>query len=162
MPALDKVLDHMTAQGASSVTLKTGEAIALVTERGSRPLMQKTLSDADVIAYIRELAGPAERGALDARTPVLFTYRGFRVRVRFVASGAEAELLPGAEAADEAPAADAESAPADAPPATPAAAAAPPPPPRRPRPTSSPTWRSARPSTRAPPASRPSTSSSRR
>jgi twitching motility protein PilT len=132
MPALDKVLDHMTAQGASSVILKTGEALALVTERGSRPLMQKTLSEADVIAYIRELAGPAERGALDARTPVLFTYKTFRVRVRFLAGGAEAEILPGADApaeAEEAPAAEvaaaADPAPAAAAPSAAAPAAAP-------------------------------------
>jgi twitching motility protein PilT len=115
MPALDRILDHMVAQKAAAVTLRTGETPQLHSEKGARPILQKTLADGEVLAYLRELAGPPERAALEARTPVAFTYRDFRVRVDFPPSGAEARISPPDQPAAAAP----EAAPAPAPTPTP-------------------------------------------
>ncbi len=127
MPALDKVLDHLLAQKASALTLRAGEPMALVTGAGSRPIAQRSFSAAEVAAYLREIAGPAERASIEAREPAFFTYRDFRCRVQFGPGGIDAEIRPGAAAppAQEAPAAAPAAEPAGQPPPEPPAATEP-------------------------------------
>ena len=94
MAALDKILDSMNARGADLFTLKSAEIPLLHSARGAQPVGANPLSDQQVLAYLRELAGPVERVALDAREAVVYTYRDFGVAVAFSASGAEAEIRP--------------------------------------------------------------------
>ena len=83
MAALDKVLDHLLAQKAAALTLRAGAPMELATGTGTRPIAQRTFSAAEVAAYLREIAGPAERAAIEAREPVAFSYREFTCQVQF-------------------------------------------------------------------------------
>ncbi len=94
MAALDKILESMAAHGADRFTLKSGEAPLLHTERGTKPVGSSPLSTNRVLAYLRELAGPAERGAIEARESVAFAYRDFTVAVTFPGEGVEAQVCP--------------------------------------------------------------------
>ena len=119
MAALDKILDSMAARKAGLFTLRSGEVALLHAGQGTQPVGSTPLAEERVLAYLRELAGPAERAALAARQPVSFAYRGFAVAVAFPAGGAEAEIRPPASG---------RASPAELPPAPSC-------PPPRPRPT---------------------------
>ena len=111
MAALDRILESMAGRGAGLFTLKTGEAPLLHAGRGAQPVGSGPLAEERVLAYLRELAGPEERAALETRAAVSFTYRGFVVAVAFPPGGAEAEIrpvpVPCAPSADAAAAAEA-------------------------------------------------------
>ncbi|HEY5998759.1 MAG TPA: type IV pilus twitching motility protein PilT [bacterium] len=96
MAALDRVLDSMASRKAELLSLKTGGIPLLHSERGTQPVGSAALGEERVLAYVRELAGPAESAALEARESVSFAYRGFSVTVTFPAGGAEAEIRPAA------------------------------------------------------------------
>jgi twitching motility protein PilT len=96
--ALDKTLESMVVHKADLFSLKSGETPLFHTARGTKPVGAAPLAEERVLAYLRELAGPAERAALDAREPVAFGYGAFRVAVSFSAGGVEAEIRPEAAA----------------------------------------------------------------
>ena len=96
MAALDKTLESMIARKVDRFSLKSGETPIFHSARGSQPVGSNPLSAEKVLAYLRELAGPGERAALEAREAVSFTYRDFTVAVAFPAGGVEAEIRPAA------------------------------------------------------------------
>ena len=94
MAALDKVLESMAPSGAHLLSLSSGDVPLLHVEGGTRPVHPKPLDESQVILYLRELAGPAEKQALEKRAPATFRYKGYEVKVEFPASGAAAEIRP--------------------------------------------------------------------
>ncbi|MHB8836373.1 MAG: type IV pilus twitching motility protein PilT [Candidatus Methylomirabilia bacterium] len=127
MAALDKTLESMIAHKADLFSLKSGQTPLFHTGNKTRPIGSSPLSTDRVLAYLCELAGPAERSELEARTPVTFTYRDFAIAVAFPDGRVEAEVRP-ASAATPAPAADEAASPSADPTETltpPPAAAAP-------------------------------------
>ncbi len=112
MAALDKILDSMVARGATLFSLRAGEIPLFHTPRGTQPVGSNPLAEERVLAYLRELAGPQERGALESREAVTFPYRGFQVAVGFEGGALEARISP-------------EAAPVEPPAPAPAAAPAP-------------------------------------
>jgi hypothetical protein len=101
---LDRILDQMAARKARVLTLAAGEIPQLHAERGALAVGSAPMTDERVLAYLRELAGPAERAALEAREDVTFAYRGFLVAVAFLEGRIESRITP---AAAEEPAAEA-------------------------------------------------------
>jgi len=97
--AVDKILESMIASKAELFSLKSGELPLLHTALGSRPVGSSPLTEERVLAYLRELAGPAERAALEDRADLTFAYRDFTVAVTFPAGGVEARVRPGSGAA---------------------------------------------------------------
>ncbi|MDP1603270.1 MAG: hypothetical protein Q8M03_08395, partial [Legionella sp.] len=77
MAALDKILESMTARKVDLFSLKAGETPLFHTGRATQPVGSSPLSTERVLAYLRELAGPSERAALEARVAVTFVYRDF-------------------------------------------------------------------------------------
>jgi twitching motility protein PilT len=100
--ALDKILESMIARKADCFSLKTGETPLFHTGRATQPVGTAPLTTDRVLAYLRELTGPAERAALEARERLTFAYGSFQVTVSFPADGVEAQIRP--EAAEPAPA----------------------------------------------------------
>ena len=96
MAALDKTLESMIARKVDLFSLKSGETPIFHSGRGSQPVGSNPLSAEKVLAYLRELAGPGERAALEAREAVSFTYRDFTISVVFPAGEVEAEIRPAA------------------------------------------------------------------
>jgi len=94
MAALDKLLDAMAPRGATALQLKTGEAPQFQTPSGLQPVAKATLQEAHVVAYLKELATPAEQARLDQRRPLHFVYREFQVDVSFGPAGVEAHIFP--------------------------------------------------------------------
>ena len=114
MAALDRILDSMADRKAGLFSLRTGEVPLLHAGQGTQPVGSSPLAEERVLAYLLELAGPAERAALEARAAVSFAYRGFAVAVTFPPGGAEAEIRPAAAPPAGAPIADPGSAAFDA------------------------------------------------
>ncbi len=122
MAALDKTLESMIARRADLFSLKAGEIPLFHTGRSTQPVGSSPLTEDRVLAYLRELAGPAERAAFEARAAVTFTYRDFTIAVAFPAGRVEAEIRPGSGAAPALSAVEA-AVPPPGPSAPPAAAA---------------------------------------
>jgi twitching motility protein PilT len=101
MAALDKVLDSMAPSGAHLLTLKAGEVPLLHTAAGSSPVHKQPLTAAQVLSYLRELAGPAERQALEGGGPASFLYRTFRIDVEKVSGDVSAKITPVQKSAGE-------------------------------------------------------------
>jgi len=99
MAALDKVLDTMAPSGAHLLTLKAGEVPLLHTAAGSRPVHNQPLNEGQVLLYIKELAGTADRQALEGGGPASFVYRGFQVEVQEGPNGYSARITPAGESA---------------------------------------------------------------
>jgi len=95
MAALDKILESMTARKADLFSLISGETPLFHTGRATQPVGSNPLTEERVLAYLRELAGPAERVALEAREAVIFAYRNFTIAVAFPAGRIEAQVRPG-------------------------------------------------------------------
>ncbi len=92
MAALDKTLESMAARKAELFSLKAGGIPLFHSSRGTQPVGASPLSEERVLAYLRELTGPAERASLEAREAVTFTYRTFTVAVAFPEDGVEAQI----------------------------------------------------------------------
>ena len=143
MAALDKILESMTARKADLFSLKSGEVPLFHTGSGTPAVGSSPLTEERVLAYLRELAGPAERAALEAREAVTLRLpRLHASRSRFPPAASRPRSCPARRPARPAR-------------PTPAAADAARPPPRRApraaaRPAPRPRWRSTAPSTRAP------------
>ena len=99
MAALDKVLDTMAPSGAHLLTLKAGEVPLLHTAAGSRPVHNQPLNEGQVLLYVKELAGTADRQALEGGGPASFVYRGFQVEVQEGPNGYSARITPAGESA---------------------------------------------------------------
>ncbi|MGC8724249.1 MAG: type IV pilus twitching motility protein PilT, partial [Acidobacteriota bacterium] len=120
MAAFDKILEAMAARGAQSLELQSGEIPHFVLEGGTVPVLKAPLAEPQLLAYLKEMAGPAEQALLDTRSVCRFIYRGFLVQVAFPGGALIARVTP-EEHAKAAP--------------PPPAAAAPPPGPRPPSPS---------------------------
>jgi twitching motility protein PilT len=88
----------MTTRKAELFSLKSGEIPHFHTGRSTLPVGSSPLSEERVLAYLRELAGPAERAALEAREAATFVYRDFTITAAFRDGGVEAEVRPAAAA----------------------------------------------------------------
>jgi twitching motility protein PilT len=100
MAALDKVLDSMAPSGAHLLTLKAGEVPLLHTAAGSRPVHKQPLTEAQVLSYLKELAGQDDRQDLEAGESTSFGYQSFQVAVDFGPGGVSARIAP-AKGADD-------------------------------------------------------------
>jgi len=99
VPALDKILESMKSSGADLLLLRAGEVPTLQGAGGNRAVHKQPLSEAHVLSYVGELAGEDDQKSLAARREADFSYREFRVKVRFAPDGLTAEIRPaGAEA----------------------------------------------------------------
>ena len=87
MAALDSILDSMGPSGAQLLALQTGEVPLLHTGGETRPVHSKPLGEAQVISYVKELAGPNDRKDLESRKPASFQYRSFLVEIDFPPAG---------------------------------------------------------------------------
>jgi twitching motility protein PilT len=73
MAQLDRLLSVMISNRADSLSLKEGEAAALIVEGQPRPVT-KPLTGAQVIALLKEIASPQAAQQLDAKQPTKFRY----------------------------------------------------------------------------------------
>ena len=119
MAAFDKILEAMAARGAQSLELQSGEIPHFVVEGGTVPVLKSPLAEPQLLAYLKEMAGPAEQALLDTGSVCRFVYRGFLVQVAFPGGALIARVTP-EEHAQPAP--------------PPPSAASPPPSPRPPSP----------------------------
>jgi twitching motility protein PilT len=110
--ALDKIFESMTARKVEVFSLKSGEIPVFQTGRSTQPVGSSPLTEERVLAYLRELAGPVERAALESREAVTFAYSDFTVEVVFPADGIEARVRAGACPAPAPAAEEAAAAPA--------------------------------------------------
>jgi twitching motility protein PilT len=84
----------MAPSGAHLLTLKAGEVPLLHTARGSRPVHNQPLDRQQVLLYLKELAGTADRQALESGGPASFVYRDFQVEVEIRPEGVAASITP--------------------------------------------------------------------
>jgi twitching motility protein PilT len=74
MAQLDRLITAMTSAGADAVVLAEGDAATLVTGSSRRPVTRQSLTAAQLLGFVREIA-PADAAALlDADRPAHFTY----------------------------------------------------------------------------------------
>jgi twitching motility protein PilT len=74
MAQLDRLITAMTSAGADSVVLAEGDAATLVTGAARRPVTRQSLTAAQLLGFVREIA-PADAAALlDAERSAHFTY----------------------------------------------------------------------------------------
>ncbi len=94
MAALDKLLDAMAGYGAESLTLQAGAVPLFQFDGSTRPVAKQAIADAQVVAYLRELAEESSRVLIESRQPCGFSYRSFSVQVDFPPQGVTARLTP--------------------------------------------------------------------
>jgi twitching motility protein PilT len=72
---LDRLIQVLHEQRADALRLAVGKPAALVANGVTRPLTRDPLSDAQILALVREVAGPAVASRLGGTEPVSFPYR---------------------------------------------------------------------------------------
>lgn len=94
MAALDKLLDAMAGYGAEALTLEAGAVPLFHFDGNTRPVAKQAIADAQVVAYLRELAEESCKVLIESRQPCGFSYKAFSVRVDFPPQGVTARLTP--------------------------------------------------------------------
>jgi twitching motility protein PilT len=92
MAALDKLLDAMVTYGAEALTLEAGAVPLFHFDGSTRPVAKQTISEAQVLSYLRELAPAPAAEVLEGLKPCTFVYRTFAVAVEFTAQGVRARV----------------------------------------------------------------------
>jgi len=96
MAALDKLLDAMAGYGAEALTLEAGAVPLFHFDGSTRPVAKQAIADAQVMAYLQELAEGSFKGLIESRQPCGFSYKSFSVQVDFPLQGVTARLTPAA------------------------------------------------------------------
>jgi len=89
MATLDKFIDVMFQQQASSMRLATGAAVMLTVDGADRPVTRDLLTKPKILALVREIAPEGMRDHLEAESRMAFGYAldGRRVDVEIVHMG---------------------------------------------------------------------------
>jgi twitching motility protein PilT len=104
MATLDKILAAMAQVGAHALEMPAGEIPVFRTGTGDRPVTKAPLPQANLLAYLKEVAPPGTVELLEELRPCRFRYGEFEVAVDFTASGLLARVTPaGASTAEAAP-----------------------------------------------------------
>ena len=97
MATLDKFIEVMFQQGATSMRLAGGSAVTLELDGADRPVTKDLLTKAKIMALVREIAPEGMKDHLDAESRMAFGYAvdGSRVDVELVHVGADVEVTIG-------------------------------------------------------------------
>ncbi len=97
MATLDKFIEVMFQQGASSMRLAGGSAVTLELDGTDRPVTKDLLTKAKIMALVREIAPDGMKDHLDAESRMAFGYAvdGKRVDVEIVHLGNDVEVTIG-------------------------------------------------------------------
>ncbi|MEW5764284.1 MAG: type IV pilus twitching motility protein PilT [Acidobacteriota bacterium] len=87
MATLDKILSAMEQVGAEALEMPAGEIPFFRTREGNRPVTKAPIPQANLLAYLREVAPPDTGPLLDELRPCRFLYGAHTVAVDFTASG---------------------------------------------------------------------------
>ena len=74
MARLDRLIQVLHEQRADALQLAVGKPAALVSNGSARPLTRDPLTDAQILALVREVADPASAPRLGGSEAVSFSY----------------------------------------------------------------------------------------
>ncbi|MEO7986595.1 MAG: type IV pilus twitching motility protein PilT [Gemmatimonadales bacterium] len=98
MARLDRLIEVMHEQRADALQLVVGRAASLLTNGGSRILTKEPLTDAQIVALVREIAGPDASTQVGGAEPLAFRYQSpsgeVSVEIAPGAGGASAMVRP--------------------------------------------------------------------